>query len=391
MIKLIKGAKIYAPEYRGVKDVLLIGNKIAALEESINLGEIPGVEVKVIDGSSKLLVPGFIDGHVHILGGGGEGGFKTRTPEITLSDITKGGVTTVVGCLGTDGLSRNMVSLLAKAKGLEEEGINTFIYTGSYKVPVTTLTGDVMKDLIAIDKVIGVGEVAISDHRSSQPEYEDIKKLTADARVGGILSGKAGIVNMHLGDGKDMINYLFDIVQNTEIPFTQFLPTHMNRNPHLFEEAIRYAKAGGHVDFTTSSVPSFWEDGEVRASKALKRCLEAGVPIEHITFTSDGQGSLPMFDENKQFTGLQVGKVTSLFEEVKQAVLSENVQFEDAIKVITANPAEILKLKGKGRIAKGYDADVVLLDEKDLSIDTVIAKGRIMIEEGQVQVLGTFE
>lgn len=391
MIKLIKEAKVYAPEYRGLKDVLLIGDKIAAIEESVNLGDIPGVEIKIIDGSSKLLVPGFIDGHVHILGGGGEGGFKTRTPEITLSDITKGGVTTVVGCLGTDGLSRNMVSLLAKAKGLEEEGINTFIYTGSYRIPVTTLTGEVMKDLIAIDKVIGVGEVAISDHRSSQPEYEDIKKLTADARVGGILSGKAGIVNLHLGDGKGMIDYLFDIVQNTEIPLTQFLPTHMNRNPYLFEEAIRFAKAGGHVDFTTSSVPSFWNEGEVRASKALKKCLEAGVSIEHITFTSDGQGSLPMFDENKQFTGLQVGKVTSLFEEVKQAVLSENVQFEDAIKVITANPAEILKLKGKGRIEKAYDADVVLLDEKDLSIDTVIAKGRIMIEEGQLQVLGTFE
>jgi beta-aspartyl-dipeptidase (metallo-type) len=391
MIKIIKDIKVYTPDYVGVKDVLILAGKIGAIEDKIDITENGKVSIEIIDGSGKILVPGFIDSHVHILGGGGEGGFKTRTPEINLTDITTAGVTTVVGCLGTDGIARDLISLLAKARGLEEEGISTYIYTGSYRVPVTTITGDIMKDIMCIDKIIGVGEIAISDHRSSQPELSDLKKLIADARVSGILSGKAGIVNIHLGDGRRTIDMLLDILTNTEIPYTQFIPTHMNRNPYLFEAAISYGNAGGLIDFTTSSDPMFWEEGEVKASKALKICLDAGVPITKITFTSDGQGSLPMFNEKKELVGLRVGKVSTLFEEVRDAILKDNVPMEDAIRVITSNPATNLKLSNKGRIAPGMDADLVILDEGSLEIATVIAMGITMIENKKIKVYGTFE
>lgn len=391
MIKIIKGVKVYSPEFLGTKDVLVVGDKIGKIEDRINLDEHSDLAIEIIDGKDKVLTPGFIDSHVHILGGGGEGGFKTRTPEITLTDITSGGVTTVVGCLGTDGLSRNMISLIAKARGLEEEGVSTFIYSGSYRIPVTTITGDVMKDIMVIDKVIGVGEIALSDHRASNGSTDEIKKFVSDIRVGGILSGKAGIVNIHLGDGKNMLNSLYEIVRTTEIPLSQFLPTHMNRNPYLFEEGIKYAKAGGFIDFTTSSDPTFWEEGEVKASKGLKRCLEEGVSVDKITFSSDGQGSLPMFNENKEFVGLRVGKVTTLYHEVRDAVLIDKLPLEQAIKVITSNPASILKLKGKGRVEVNYDADLVLLEEETLSIDSVMAKGQMMIEHGEIIKYGTFE
>lgn len=393
MISLIKKVEVYAPEYLGIKDILLIGDKIGAIEEEISIDFGNVIEVNIIDGSNQILTPGFIDSHVHILGGGGEGSYKTRTPEIMLTDITRGGVTTVVGCLGTDGISRNMVSLLAKARGLEEEGITTFIYSGSYRIPVITITGEVMKDLMTIDKVIGVGEIAISDHRSSQATLEEFQKLAGDTRVGGMLSGKAGILNVHLGDGKRMLELIIKTIDETEIPLTQFLPTHVNRNHYLFEEAIKYAKAGGFIDLTTSSDPAYWdcEDGEVKTSTALKLCLDQGVAEDRITFSSDGQGSLPIFNEKKEFIGLGVGKVTSLFKEVQEAVLNENVPFEKAIKTITSNPASILKLKGKGRIEKGYDADLCLLNKSTLEINTVIAKGKIMIQDKEIKVYGTFE
>lgn len=390
MIKLVKEVKVYAPDFLGLKDILIIGEKIAAIEDDITLEQNPILEVEVINGKGKVATPGFIDCHVHITGGGGEGGFKTRTPEINLTDITTGGVTTVVGTLGTDGVTRTMEALLAKARSLDEEGITTFIYSGNYRIPVTTITGDIMKDIVVVDKIIGIGEIAISDHRSSQPTLEALKNVAAQARVGGILSGKAGVVNVHMGDGKDMLNMLFHIAENTEIPFSQFLPTHLNRNPYLFEEAIRFAKAGGYIDFTTSSDPVFWEDGEVKASKALKRCLEEGVDEGRIVFTSDGQGSLPIFNDKKEFMGLGIGKVTSLFSEVRDAVLIDGVPLEKALRVITTNPAAILKLKGKGSLAKGYDADLVLLDESTLNIDTVVAKGRTMILNKEIKVYGTF-
>lgn len=390
MIKLIKNGEIYAPEYLGKKDILITSDKIGYISDNI---EVPKdfVEIEVIDAKGKYVVPGFIDSHVHICGGGGEGSFKTRTPEIQLTDITTGGVTTVVGCLGTDGTTRSMENLIAKANGLEEEGISTYIYTGSYQIPVRTVTGSIQDDIVLLNKVIGVGEVALSDHRSSQPTIEDLRRVTAEARVGGILSGKAGIVNVHMGDGKRMLKIIEEIVQETEIPIRQFYPTHMNRNRELFNKAIEHGKRGGIVDFTTSTIDKFLEEGEAKCSRALRIMIDEGVSINNITFTSDGQGSLPNFDENGELIGLQIGKITSLYEEVRDAIKDEGIDINDAIRVITSNPADILKLKNKGYIEKGKDADIVLLNKEDLQIDTVIAMGKIMIKDNEIKVRGTFE
>lgn len=392
MIKIIKNAEVYAPDYLGKKDVLLIGSKIAAIDNNISI-ELKGlVEVKEIDGEGKKLVPGFIDSHVHLLGGGGEGGFATRTPEATLSGLTASGVTTVVGTLGTDGVTRDLISLLAKAKGLEEEGITTYIYAGSYRLPLKTITGEIMKDIMVVDKIIGIGEVAISDHRSSQPTFEEFLRAVSDARVAGMLSGKAGIINIHLGDGKRKIDMIRRALKETEIPITQFLPTHINRSPELFEECILYAKDGGYIDFTGSEDPDFWEetDGEVRFSKGLKRLLNEGVNIDNFTLSSDGQGSLPMFNEKKEFVGLGVGKSTCLIKAIKECIFKEEIPLEIAIRAITSNPAKILKLNKKGKIEVNMDADLCLLDE-NLNVDTVIAKGKIMVENKKAVVFGMFE
>jgi len=391
MITIIRNAEIYKPEYAGVKDVLLIGNKIAAIDEHISVN-IKGIEVTEIDATGKKLVPGFIDSHVHILGGGGEGGFSSRTPEATLTGLTTSGVTTVVGCLGTDGVARDVVSLLAKARGLDDEGITTFIYTGSYRLPLRTITGEIMKDIMVVDKIIGIGEVAISDHRSSQPTFEEFIRAVADARVAGMLSGKPGIINIHLGDGKRKIDMLKRAVNETEIPITQFLPTHINRSPELFEECLLYAKNGGFVDFTGSEDPDFWEEteGEVSFSKGLKRFVEEGVNENNYTLSSDGQGSLPIFNEKKEFVGIGIGKSTCLIKAIKDCVNKENIPLEKALRAVTCNPAKILKLKNKGRIDVNMDADLCLLDG-ELNVDTVIAKGKLMVQNKKPLVYGMFE
>ena len=389
MLTLIKNGEVFAPDYLGKKDILLVDRKTGFIQDEIEIPE-KFVEVKVIDATGKKVVPGFIDSHVHLIGGGGEGGFHTRTPEIQLTQATTAGITTLVGVLGTDGTTRTMPSLIAKARGLEEEGVTTYVQTGSYQVPVKTLTGKIEDDIILIDKIIGAGEIAIADHRSSQPTAEELAKIASAARIGGMLSGKSGIVNVHVGDSPDHLKVIEQVIEETDIPIRQFYPTHMNRNPHLFEAGIEYAKKGGWIDFTTSSIPKFLEEGEVKCSIALKRMLEAGVDIGQITFTSDGQASLPDFDENGELIGLQIGQVSSLYEAVKEAILMEGIPLETAIRVVTANPAAILKLKQKGRIEAGLDADLVLLDE-NLQIDTVIAMGKLMVENGRPSVKGTFE
>lgn len=392
MLVLIQNGEVYAPDYLGKKDILIIDDKIGFIEDRI---EIPQgffeEKVKVINAEGLAVLPGFIDSHVHILGGGGEGGYKTRTPEIKLTDATLAGITTLIGVIGTDGTTRTMASLVAKARGLDEEGITCYVQTGSYQVPVRTLTGKIEDDIILVDKIIGTGEIAIADHRSSQPTAEEFARIASQSRVGGILSGKSGVVNVHLGDSRDCLKLIYEVIENTDIPIKQFYPTHINRNPYLFEEGIEYALKGGYVDFTTSTIPQFLEDGEVECGKGLKRMLDEGVPVENITFTSDGQGSLPEFDQDGEFVGLKVAQVSSLFNAVRDAVLQEGIPLETAIRVITSSPARILKLKQKGFIAEGKDADIVLVDKETLTIDTVLAKGKVMVKKGQAVVKGTFE
>lgn len=386
---LLKNAHVIAPEDLGVKDILVAGEKIAMIGEGLSL---PAVyDCEVVDCEGNYVVPGFIDSHVHLIGGGGEGGYATRTPEIQLTDITTSGVTTVLGLLGTDGVTRHVASLLAKARGLEDEGITAYIYSGSYEIPTPTITGSVRNDIILIDKVIGTGEIAMCDHRSSQSPKEAYQQITAEARVGGMLSGKAGVVNMHLGDGEDGLKMLYEITKNGEIPKTQIIPTHVNRNKRLFKEAIEWAKQGGIMDVTSSVSPESGSSHSVKSSEAVKQALEAGVNIENITMSSDGNGSMPIFDEAGNNIGVGVASQISILNEFRDMVQKENIAITDVIKIITSNIAKFTKLyPRKGCLANNSDADILVLD-KDLQLQHVWARGTHMVENGKPIVFGTFE
>ncbi len=393
MVTIIRNAKVYQPEYAGRQDILILGGTIAAVGQGLKADLGGSVPVTILDADGLAAVPGFIDSHEHILGGGGEGGFHTRTPEASLGDLIRNGITTVVGCIGTDGVGRDQAALLAKVHALENEGITAYAYTGSYQVPVRTLTGSLMKDIMMLDKVIGVGEIAISDHRSSQPSFEEFARIAADARVAGMLSGKAGIVNVHLGDGPRRIDLISRVIHETEIPASQFLPTHVNRNEGLFDACLAFAEEGGAIDFTGNEDIDYWETvcDEVRVCTGIRRLLDRGIPDDRFTISSDGQGSLPLFNSRGEYQGIGIGKASCLLKEIRECVFREGIPLETALKGVTSNPASILKLNAKGRIRPGFDADLCLLTEDSLELHTVLARGRIMVREGKQQVFGTFE
>ncbi len=382
---LIKNAEIFAPEALGTKDVLLAGGKIIAIDDEITLGNL---DVEVIDARGLKLTPGFIDAHVHIAGAGGEGGPATRTPEIPLSQLLEAGVTTVIGCLGTDGMTRSIESVLMKVKALRGEGMSAWMYSGAYQVPTPTLTGDVGRDVALIDEVIGIGEIALSDHRSSTPTTSELIKLAAHARVGGMLGGKAGIVNIHMGDAKNPFKPIYNAVEQSELPIKQFYPTHCNRNEYIFEDAKVYGKKGW-VDITTSSYPHFPEY-EIKPSKAVSEFLKAGVPDDHITFTSDANGSLPDFDEQGNLVKLEKGLPMANLKELRDTVLEEKIPLEIALKVLTANPATALKLAKKGKIALNADADLLVMNDK-FELIHVVAMGKVVMKEGKLIKKGSYE
>ena len=389
-IIVIKNAELLAPHSLGKKDVVLAGNTIAAIGEDFNLAS-ANLPVTVIDAKDFYLTPGFVDSLVHFIGGGGEGGFATRTPEMQLTDATLGGVTTAIGVLGTDATTRTLTNLLAKAHALETEGISTYCHTGSYEIPCRTLTGNITDDLILIDKFIGVGEIAISDHRSSQPTTDEIRKVAAAARVGGMLAGKSGVVSVHMGAGERILQPLYQAVAGTELKLKQFYPTHMNRNRRVFEAGLEFAGKGGVIDFTTSTTDFDLKHGEVAAAAALAEALAFGIKPMQLTLSSDGNASLPIYNDEGELLGLQVGRVQSLYQAAREAVQKHQVPIADAICSITAAPAAVLGLKQKGRLAAQLDADLVLLRRDDLAIDTVIAKGKLLVHQGKALVKGTFE
>jgi len=383
---IIKNAEVYSPEKLGKRDILIGENKIILISENIDHKSFPGTEI--IDAKGLTVVPGLIDNHVHITGAGGEGGPATRTPELKISSMFGGGVTTVVGCLGTDGFTRSVESVLMKAKSIRHEGGSAWIWTGAYQVPGPSITGDPGKDIALIDEVIGVGEVALSDHRSSCPTIDELIKLTAHARVGGMIGKKAGIVNIHLGDAKDPFRPLHEVISRSELKYTQFLPTHCNRNSYIFEDSKSYGKKG-YLDITTSSWPYF-KDEEIKPATALKKLLEAGVPAGHITFSSDSCGSLPGFDEQGRLVKLLMGLPSANLRELSEAVLEEKIPLETAVRVLTSNPATILKLPWKGFIAEGMDADILFLD-KGMRMVHLLAMGRWAVKDGEVIMRGAYE
>ena len=377
---LIKQASIYAPAFQGVQDVLLGGEAILLMGENIELNH-PGV--KVIDGAGKRLMPGLIDQHVHITGGGGEGSFKTRVPEITLSKLVEAGITTVVGLLGTDASTRSVENLVAKAKALKEEGITAYAHTGSYEYPSVTLTGSVRKDIVFIDEIIG-GKVALSDHRSSSLTPAELARLASDVRTAGMLSGKAGALIAHMGSGRRGMGMIREVLETTDIPITTIRPTHVNRAESLLNEALEFAKDGGIIDITCGTYQ------EWPAHRVIQLARERQVPLENITISSDGYGSWSTYDEKGVMLKIGVSQVTSFWETLRHMVVEEAVALEEALPFFTSHVAEALSLKQKGRVAVGADADLLLVNS-EMQLESVIARGRLMMHEGSCLVKGTYE
>lgn len=378
---LIKDIEIFGPEYIGKKDILIAEGKIALIEDEIIIFS---EKINVINGDKLRMIPGFIDQHVHITGGGGEGSFQTRVPEITLSKLITAGITTVVGLLGTDGTTRSVENLVAKAKSLKEEGITAYVHTGSYEYPTITLTNSVKKDIVYIEEVIG-SKVALSDHRSSSMTNEELARLASDVRVAGMLSGKAGILCVHMGNGKRGLKPVFEVLENTEIPVKTIRPTHVNRKKELLSESFEYARMGGIIDLTCGIYH------ELRPANVIKMAEEENVPLENITISSDGYGSWSKYDSSGNMLEIGVSQVETLYKEFVSMVTEFHIDFEKSLRFFTSNIAKALNLyPKKGVIKEGADADIILLND-NMEVRTVIANGKLMMHEGELIVKGTYE
>ena len=385
MIKLLKNANVYAPEFLGKKDILIVDEKICRIDDAIEGYEgLPDVETFDLEG--KTLVPGYIDLHVHITGGGGEQGPASRVPESQLSIFTTNGITTVVGLLGTDGVTRSVENLVAKARALNDEGMTAYTLTSAYGYPPRTLTGSVEEDIMMITPMIGV-KVAVSDHRSSNPTGEDLIALATEARRAGLLSNTPGLVTMHMGSGKGRLNPIFYVLDHSDVSPKNLLPTHMLRTPELIDDGTELVRRGGYMDCTVGCTP---EDMVSDAELLFELLGREGVTTDHVTMSTDAFGSQPRFNEIGECIGFTYASPKYLHETVRYLV-KKGLPLEEVLKMVTSTPADLLAKKGvKGCVAAGADADLLILGE-DLKIESLFMRGKTAIWKGEVLMKGRFE
>ncbi|TGG90642.1 beta-aspartyl-peptidase [Natronospirillum operosum] len=358
---LLRNARVYAPRPLGLRDLLMVEGRILAVDASIEITGLPGLHE--MDAQGAVVSPGLVDTLTHITGGGGEGGYGSRMPAMPPEDAWLSGVTTVTGALGTDAVQRSHTELLAHARLLATAGVSAHIYAGNYHLPIRTLTGSVQTDLAWIPEVIGVGEVAIADHRGSHPSAAELARLASEVRVGAMLGGKQGVLSIHVGDHDAGLNVLFEAAENYPVRLSHFYPTHINRTRDLLQQGCRFAREGGTIDFTATTNAGLLAAGDVDSPLAVAEALAAGVPGDRITLSSDAYASLPEFDAEGRFLRVGMGRLDSLADAVQRGVRDVGLSFETLLRTVSLNPAETLGLPRKGRLEAGADADLVLWSE----------------------------
>ena len=380
MALLIKNAHVFAPTDLGKKDVLMVGENVVAIGEDLPAW-LPDTEV--IDAKGQIMTPGFFDQHIHVTGGGGEGGPVSRTPEIMLAELVACGTTSLVGVSGTDFVTRSIENLLAKVRALKTEGVSAWMYTSNYKYPPTTMSGSVSQDMFLVPECLGV-KIALGDHRSSFPTLDKVLALLAEIRVGGMIAGKTGFLHIHTGNIPGSFDMYKEIVARG-FPIKHIRPTHCGRIRHVFDAAVEFAKAGGYIDITTGASCCF-----EHPAQAVVAALEAGVDPTHITLSTDGHGSVPRFNEKGEMVGLGVGGVAGNLTEVKRLITEHGMPIEKAITFISSNVGQALGLAGQGVIEVGGCANACLFNDS-LELTTVVSRNRVMMRNGEIVLKGTFE
>ena len=327
--------------------ILIAGGRIEYVGELDARALARLVECDVVDAGGCVVAPGLIDPHQHLIGGSGEEGFASQTAEIAHDRLLASGITTVVGTLGTDTTTRTLPGLLAKVKGLRERGVHAWMWSGGYDA--RPLTGSIRDDVILIEEIIGAGEIAVADRRGVCFDARALARLAADCYVAGTLANKAGVLHLHVGDGRQRLSIVRELLDDFEVVPQSIYPTHVNRNEELFREAAELTKRGVSVDLDL-----------------VDENLGDWIRIY------DGDPSMLTIS-----TDAPIGRCEALLEQIRDVVNAGLMTLDDALALATRNTARVLKLHDAGEIAAGRRADLLLLDANTLQIRRAIVAGRL--------------
>lgn len=361
MLILFKNGSVFINNKFHVCDILVGGGKIlktGKISESSLLHT--HLEIEIVDCKDKYITPGFIDSQAHMAGGSGEMGFLSQPPRVVIEECIRGGITSIVGCIGVDTHTRTMSNLFASVRAFREAGVSAYAYSGGYEIPPKTLTQNLSTDILYVEEIIGAGEVAIADHRAPEPTPDQLARVVVDAYVAGTLTKKAGVTRIHVGPAERKLQTAREMIERHSINLDSLYFTHMDRSRALVIEGIELAKKGCFLDFDIH---------ENDLQTWYKFYLEEGGLPEQMSFSTDAGVATP----------------TELWEEIRKCSQEKECTLEQLIPAVTTVPAKALKLNTKGVLLAGCDADLVTFDRKDLIIRDVMAQGVFFLKDERFQ------
>lgn len=316
-------------------DIAIVDGYIAGI------GQYEGEEI--IDAHGKFIIPGFIDGHMHIES-------TMLTPYELSKVLIKHGVTTVMAdpheianVAGREGINFMLNSS-------ERLPIDVFIMLPSC-VPVTAfessgarLDAKDLEPFYLHPRVLGLAEVMDFPSVVNLNE-EMLKKLINTNLNGGIIDGHASGLNK--------------------------------------EELNVYASAGIYADHECANV----QDAKDRLELGMYLMIREG------TAAKDLKSLLPVITPINSRRCMLVTDDKLLDDLINEGSVDHNVRLAikegldpiTAIQMATINAAEFFRLRSLGAIAPGYQADLLILDDlHSISINKVIKRGQCIVENGEV-------
>ncbi|MFH1642864.1 MAG: dihydroorotase family protein [Nanoarchaeota archaeon] len=334
---LLKNCRILDNDVLVQTDILISNGKIKKLAANQFKAD------KFIDLKNKIVMPGVIDSHVHFR----DPGLTNKEDFLTGSKAaSKGGITTIIDMPNTVPPTVSVKNLNLKRKNAKKSVVNYGFHFG-----VTD------NNLSEITKAKNIASVKIfMDSTTGNMKVDDVKVLAK-------IFKKCKIVSVHAEGNKikkavNLINktknmlYLCHISSNSELAA-------IKKNDRIFIEVTPH-----HLFLTIKDCKKLGPFAKMKPNLKTKKDAEAlwnainsgfidTVATDHAPHTKD---------EKIKYAPYGVPGVETMLPLLIDSVNKKKLALERLVKLCCENPAKIFKIKGKGYIKEGFDADLTVID-----------------------------
>lgn len=358
---LIKNATVWTSDKEGVlinTDVLVKNGKIVQIGKNIT-----DASAKIVDGTGKHLTAGIIDEHSHIAAFSINEGGQSVTSEVRIVDNLNpddiniyrqlsGGVTSSHILHGSANTIGGQTQLIKLRWGANDEQLKFQGWPGFIKFAL----GENVKRSSAPqgnnrfpDTRMGVGQV-LEDAFARAADYQKALK----------------------GPGAKMVRRDLELDALVEIMNKQrFITCHS----YVQSEIVTMMRVAEKFGFTLNTFTHILEGYKV-ADKMKAHGAQASTFSDWWAYKMEVIDAIPTNPSIMQKVGLNVAinsddaeMARRLNQEAAKSIKYGGMSEEDALKMVTINPAKMLRVDDKtGSIRIGKDADLVLWSDNPLSI-----------------------